>query len=175
MEARDISLAYHLTYKVDIRKKAFMNKKIVSAVVIFATIIAILFCIFLPNQRSFSIKKEDLDFLSSLSWNDKETLISLGFIEYSLNNFTLDYGSGCVMRVTLADEENAAPFDLNLFESATQGKFALWFSKKPMVQRNGYGVYRNAEIYINESEKAFKSEKPKFISYLTNQQAAKNH
>ena len=143
-----------------------MNKKIVSVVVIIVTIIVVLFCIFLPNQKSVSLKKEDLDFLSSLSWNDKETLISLGFIEYSLNNFTLDYGSGCVMRVTLSDEQNAAPFDLNLYESSNKGKFALWFSKESIVQRTGYGIYKNAEIYINESKEVYKSSYPEFISYL---------
>ena len=143
-----------------------MNKKIVSVVVIIVTIIVVLFCIFLPNQKSVSLKKEDLDFLSSLSWNDKGTLISLGFIEYSLNNFTLDYGSGCVMRVTLSDEQNAAPFDLNLYESSNKGKFALWFSKESIVQRTGYGIYKNAEIYINESKEVYKSSYPEFISYF---------
>ena len=143
-----------------------MNKKIVSVVVIIVTIIVILFCIFLPNQKSVSLKKEDLDFLSSLSWNDKETLISLGFIEYSLNNFTLDYESGCVMRVTLSDEQHAAPFDLNLYESSNKGKFALWFSKESIVQRTGYGIYKNAEIYINESKEIYKSSYPEFISYF---------
>ena len=107
-----------------------------------------------------------MDFLSSISWNDKETLISLGFIEYSLNNFTLDYESGCVMRVTLVDEQNAAPFDLNLYESSNKGKFALWFSKEAIVQRSGYGIYKNAEIYINESKEVYKSSYPEFISYL---------
>jgi hypothetical protein len=125
-----------------------------------------LFCIFLPNQRSVSLKKQDLDFLSSISWNDKETLISLGFIEYSLNNFTLDYESGCVMRVTLVDEQNAASFDLNLYESSNKGKFALWFSKEAIVQRTGYGIYKNAEIYINEVAEVCKNSYPQFISYL---------
>ena len=143
-----------------------MNKKIVSAIVIIATVIAISFCNYLPNQRSVSLKKQDLDFLSSISWNDKETLISLGFIEYSLNNFTLDYESGCVMRVTLVDEQNAAPFDLNLYESSNKGKFALWFSKEAIVQSTGYGIYKNAEIYINESKEVYKSSYPEFISYL---------
>lgn len=156
-------------------KERFHEKKIISAVVIIATIVAILFCIFLPNQRSVSLKEEDLIYLSSIYWNDKETLISLGFIEYSLNNFTLDYSDGCVMRVTLVEDQNDVPFDFSLYESSSKSKFALWFSKNTLVQRNGYGVYKNANIYINESKEVYKSSYPEFISYLKTQLDGKGY
>lgn len=143
-----------------------MKKKIRSSLVIISTIVVILFFIFLPNQRSVSLSEEDFNFLSSVSWNDKETLISLGFIEYSLNNFTLDYENGCVMRVTLVDDQDDVPFDLSLYESSIKSKFALWFSKNPKVLRDGYGIYKNAYIYIHETTEVYKSSCPKFISYF---------
>lgn len=134
----------------------FMNKKIITLIIIIVIGITLLFCVFLPSQKSVSLKNDDLNFLSSISWNDKKTLLSLGFIEYSLNEFTLDYGTDCVMRVTLVDGKNDDHFNFDLYET----------SNKTIVQRNGHGVYKNANIYVNEVDEVSKNSYPLFVSYL---------
>ena len=144
-----------------------MSKKIIKAIFCILPIIAIvLFCILLPNQKEVNISEEDYKFLSSITWNDKQTLLNLGFVEYTNDNFTLDYGKGHTMRITLNNSTNDNSFELEINESANKGKFSLWFSSNPSVQRKGFGKYKNAELYINEINDAHHDDSLEFISFF---------
>lgn len=140
----------------------FMNKKLVLCIVLIIS----LFLIFLPEQKSLSVSENDLEILSNVEWNNKDTIDLLGFSKYDSGRFLLDYNNNtCTAKIKFL-EETTDDIKINVTDYRFNNKFELWFTPNPPVVREIKIKYKNIELRAEEIENIHRKDRIKLAEYL---------